>query len=73
LGWPEEAPFDAVIVTAAAAAVPPALLAQLGPGGRLILPMGEPDGHQILVLIERTGSGGFERQELWPVRFVPLL
>jgi protein-L-isoaspartate(D-aspartate) O-methyltransferase len=72
-GWPEEAPFDAIIVTAAAAAVPPALLAQLGPGGRMILPMGRPDGPQVLVLFERSSVGGLDRQELWPVRFVPLL
>jgi protein-L-isoaspartate(D-aspartate) O-methyltransferase len=73
LGWPEEAPFDAIIVTAAATAIPPALLAQLGPDGRLILPLGEPDGPQVLVLLERNPAGEFDRRDLWPVRFVPLL
>jgi protein-L-isoaspartate(D-aspartate) O-methyltransferase len=73
LGWPEEAPFDAVIVTAAAAAIPPALLAQLGPGGRLILPLGESEGPQALALLERNPAGDFDRRDLWPVRFVPLI
>jgi protein-L-isoaspartate(D-aspartate) O-methyltransferase len=72
-GWPEDAPFDAIIVTAAAAAVPPALLAQLAPGGRMILPLGGPDGPQVLVLFERNPAGEFARRDLWPVRFVPLL
>jgi protein-L-isoaspartate(D-aspartate) O-methyltransferase len=73
LGWPEEAPFDAVIVSAAAAAIPPALLEQVGPRGRMILPLGGPDDPQVLVLLERNAAGGFDRRELWPVRFVPLL
>jgi protein-L-isoaspartate(D-aspartate) O-methyltransferase len=73
LGWPEEAPFDAIVVTAAATAIPPALLAQLGPDGRLILPLGERDGPQVLVLLERNPAGEFDRRDLWPVRFVPLL
>jgi protein-L-isoaspartate(D-aspartate) O-methyltransferase len=73
LGWPEEAPFDGIIVTAAATVVPPALLAQLGTGGRLILPMGAPDGPQTLVMFRKDSAGGFERHELWSVRFVPLL
>jgi protein-L-isoaspartate(D-aspartate) O-methyltransferase len=69
LGWPEEAPFDAIIVTAAAPAVPPALLEQLAVGGRLILPVGE--GEQMLVLYRRTPQG-YQRAELLPVAFVPL-
>ena len=73
LGWPEEAPFDGIIVTAAAVAVPPALLAQLGPAGRMILPLGGPDDPQVLVLLERNSAGGFDRRDLWPVRFVPFL
>ena len=72
-GWPEEAPFDAIIVTAAASVVPPALLAQVGPGGRMILPLGGPYDAQVLVLFERNPDGGFDRIELWPVRFVPLV
>jgi protein-L-isoaspartate(D-aspartate) O-methyltransferase len=73
LGWPEEAPFDAIIVTAAATAIPPALLVQLGPDGRLILPLGGPDGPQVLVLLVRNPAGKFDRRDLWPVRFVPFL
>ena len=72
-GWPEAAPFDAIVVTAATASVPPALLAQVGPRGRMILPLGGPDDPQVLVLLERNARGDFDRQDLWPVRFVPLL
>jgi len=69
-GWPEEAPFDAIIVTAATDHVPPPLLDQLAIGGRLILPLG--GSFQTLTLYRRTGDG-YERTELVPVRFVPLL
>jgi protein-L-isoaspartate(D-aspartate) O-methyltransferase len=70
LGWPEEAPFDAVNVAAAAAAVPPALAEQLVEGGRLVVPV--DDGEQRLVVIQRTATG-FERRALERVRFVPLV
>lgn len=69
-GWPEDAPFDAIIVTAATDQVPPPLLDQLAIGGRLILPLG--DSFQKLTLYRRT-KDGYERTELVPVRFVPLL
>ncbi len=69
-GWPEEAPFDAVIVTAAAPALPAALEDQLGPGGRMIVPVGTD--LQELVLVRRT-AGGLERETLLGVRFVPLV
>jgi protein-L-isoaspartate(D-aspartate) O-methyltransferase len=69
LGWPEEAPFDAIIVTAAPDHVPPALKSQLRDGGRLILPVG--DAHQELLLITRRGDA-FDTQKLLPVRFVPM-
>ena len=69
-GWPEEAPFDAIIVTAATDHVPQPLLDQLAIGGRLILPLG--DFFQTLTLYRRT-KDGYERTELVPVRFVPLL
>lgn len=73
LGWPEAAPFDAILVTAAAAeAVPPALVEQLGTGGRLVLPLGPHQGEQELVRITRRGSRLLE-ERLGPVRFVPLL
>jgi protein-L-isoaspartate(D-aspartate) O-methyltransferase len=67
LGWPEEAPFDAVNVAASAETVPPALEAQLVEGGRLVVPVGER-----LCVIQRTAAG-FERRALERVRFVPLV
>ncbi len=69
-GLPEAAPFDTIIVAAAASAVPRALLDQLAPGGRLMLPLGTHD--QILSLFERTEQG-FVETRFDPVRFVPLL
>lgn len=68
-GWPEEAPFDAIVVSAAADHVPPALLEQLAVGGRMVLPVG--DSRQSLARIRRTPDG-HEREELIPVRFVPM-
>jgi protein-L-isoaspartate(D-aspartate) O-methyltransferase len=68
-GWPEAAPFDAIIVTAAAPRIPEPLLAQLKDGGRLVLPVGEDD--QSLVVIVRTGDR-FIEQTVLPVRFVPM-
>jgi protein-L-isoaspartate(D-aspartate) O-methyltransferase len=70
-GWPEAAPFDAINVAAATAAVPPALEAQLAPGGRLVVPVGD-DRHQRLVLVERTPEG-LVREEFDRVAFVPLV
>ncbi|MNE00703.1 Protein-L-isoaspartate O-methyltransferase [compost metagenome] len=70
-GWPALAPYNGIIVTAAAAQVPQALLDQLAPGGRMVIPVGSGDEQQ-LMLIVREGSG-FSRQVLDPVRFVPLL
>ena len=68
-GWPEEAPFDAVLVTAAAPRVPEALLDQLGPGARLVIPVGRYG--QDLEVHRRTETG-FERREVGGVRFVPM-
>lgn len=68
-GWPAQAPFDAIIVAAAGLEIPPALVEQLAPGGRLLAPVG--GNSQRLVLIERTGAR-CKRTELDPVRFVPL-
>lgn len=70
-GWPEHAPFDGILVTAAPAELPEALPAQLAEGGRLVVPLG-PQGIQRLVCIER-GVDGFERTELDAVSFVPML
>jgi protein-L-isoaspartate(D-aspartate) O-methyltransferase len=72
-GWSEAAPFDAVIVTAAAGHVPPALLRQLRPGGRMILPVGSVHGVQHLVLVEKDAAGEVRTRHLLPVRFVPML
>ena len=74
LGWPEEAPFDAVIVTAAPTRVPPALVEQLGKRGRLIAPVGSTElDNQMLVLIEKDECGAVSQRDLFPVRFVPLI
>jgi len=72
-GWPEEAPFDAVVVTAGADSIPPALIEQLAPGGRLVMPVGDPTVDQQLVLLEKDASGRVASKRLLPVRFVPLL
>ncbi len=71
-GWPEAAPFDRIIVTAAAPKVPPALLDQLAEGGIMVIPVDSGPLYQNLVRIRRT-SEGFERETLIPVRFVPML
>lgn len=70
-GWPNGAPYDVILVTAAIAEVPRALIEQLRPGGRLILPLGEPDEGQELVLIIKTSDGKLEPRPVLPVRFVP--
>lgn len=72
LGWPEAAPFDRVVVTAATPEVPPALLAQLAPGGRMILPLGGPHEPQVLRVITRGRDGITSGADVLPVRFVPL-
>jgi protein-L-isoaspartate(D-aspartate) O-methyltransferase len=72
-GWPEEAPFDAIVVTAAADSIPPALLDQLAPGGRLVMPVGSQDTYQELVLVRKDAAGKLTTRQLLPVRFVPLL
>ena len=72
LGWPEAAPFDAILVSAAPYEVPPALLDQLAPGGRLVLPVGPSPEQQELQLWRRVPSGRLEKRGLMQVRFVPL-
>lgn len=69
-GWPEEAPFDAIIVTAAASHVPQPLLDQLRPGGRLVIPLGER-GAQSLYVIQKDAQGTVSRRKVIDVRFVP--
>lgn len=71
-GWPEEAPFDAIMVTAAAPTVPQPLVDQLKPGGRLVIPVGEPDAVQSLFIISRDNRGVVTRHKVLDVRFVPL-
>jgi len=71
-GWPEAAPFDRIVVTAAAPEVPPALVAQLAPGGRMILPVGASLEDQMLRAVERGDDGVNVSADLIPVRFVPL-
>jgi protein-L-isoaspartate(D-aspartate) O-methyltransferase len=73
LGWPEAAPFESIIVTAAASRPPPALIDQLVPGGRMIIPLGGPCDVQDLVLIGKKPGGGYETRNLLAVRFVPLV
>jgi protein-L-isoaspartate(D-aspartate) O-methyltransferase len=72
LGWPEAAPFDAIIVTAAGPEVPPALAAQLKAGGRLVMPLGETDETQQLVVVTKDADGTLHRRNVLPVRFVPI-
>ena len=71
-GWPEQAPFERILVTAAALDVPPALLDQLAPDGIMILPVGDTPENQQLLKCRRTPDG-IDYETLWPVRFVPLL
>jgi protein-L-isoaspartate(D-aspartate) O-methyltransferase len=71
-GWPEHAPFDGIIVTAAAEHLPPPLLKQLKPGGKLVIPVGEHNGYQELLVVEVDADGEVSRKSVLPVRFVPL-
>ena len=72
LGWPEQAPFDRIMVTAAAIDVPPLLLEQLAVGGLMVAPIGDGDHDQRLELVRRTNDG-VETEDLGTVRFVPLV
>jgi protein-L-isoaspartate(D-aspartate) O-methyltransferase len=71
-GWPERAPFDAIIVTAAPAAIPEPLIDQLKPLGRMIVPIGASGATQALVLVEKHADGSTTTRQTLPVRFVPL-
>jgi len=72
-GWAEHAPFDAIMVTAAASEVPPALVEQLKTGGKLVIPVGSQWGGQTLLVIEKQADGKTTRREVLAVRFVPLV
>ncbi|MDD5249852.1 MAG: protein-L-isoaspartate(D-aspartate) O-methyltransferase [Rhodocyclaceae bacterium] len=71
-GWAEHAPFDGIVVTAAAPYIPPPLVAQLKPGARLVIPVGEPGGVQVLTLVEKAADGAVSSRNLLMVAFVPL-
>jgi len=71
-GWPEHAPYDGIIVTAAAPEVPPVLIEQLKPGGRLLIPVGNRYSGQELLLIEKDRHGRLRQESVLPVIFVPL-
>lgn len=71
-GWPQHAPFDGIIVTAAAQDIPPPLLRQLKPGGKLVIPVGEEHGYQELLVVEVNAAGEIRKRSVLPVRFVPL-
>ncbi|CAB3797908.1 Protein-L-isoaspartate O-methyltransferase [Pararobbsia alpina] len=72
-GWEAHAPYDAIVVTAAASHVPPPLMRQLKPGGRMVIPVGAQFLTQYLLLIEKSDDGTVSTQQILPVRFVPLV
>ena len=72
-GWPEQVPFDAIVVTAAAPRVPQALVDQLKPGGRMVIPVGASHEAQELLLLVKRADGSVEKRSVLPVRFVPLV
>jgi len=71
-GWEDCGPFDSIIVTAAASHIPPLLIKQLKPGGRMVIPVGAPFLAQHLMLVEKNRDGGIVTRQVLPVRFVPL-
>lgn len=70
-GWPEHAPYDGIIVTAAATHIPGPLIEQLKPGGRMVIPIGRPYSHQELKLVIKNDDGGLETRDVLGVAFVP--
>ena len=70
-GWPEHAPFDGIVVTAAAPQIPPLLVEQLKPGGRLVIPLGRPLDHQDLTVAEKSEDNQLSLRSVLPVAFVP--
>ena len=71
-GWPEQAPFDGILVTAAAPSIPPPLIEQLRSGARMVIPVGPPFGHQKLMVVEKRKDGSVRTSEILGVAFVPL-
>ena len=72
-GVPHAAPFDGIMATAAAGSIPPPLLDQLRPGGRMVIPIGNPFAVQHLMLVEKAANGGIRTRRTLPVRFVPFV
>jgi len=72
-GWLDEAPYDAILVAASGSHVPEALIAQLSPGGRLVMPIGDPGGIQDLIKVTKQPDGILKQENLGGVRFVPLI
>jgi protein-L-isoaspartate(D-aspartate) O-methyltransferase len=72
-GWPEKGPFDGIVVTAAAPRIPQALVDQLKPGGRMVIPVGAAGGTQELILVTKTPDGRVLQKNMLAVRFVPLV
>lgn len=73
LGWPEHAPYDGIVVTAAALRIPEALTSQLKPGRRMVIPIGEPGERQELMIVEKNAAGETSERTTLPVAFVPLM
>ena len=73
LGWPEEAPFDAIVAAASGSHVPKSWLEQLKPGGRIVMPIGDPGSSQSLIKVTKREDGSLEQVDLGGVRFVPLV
>lgn len=72
-GWPEEAPYDAILAAASGSHVPKPLIDQLAPGGRIVMPVGGPNWVQKLVKVTKSADGSLETEDLGGVRFVPLI
>lgn len=72
-GWPEHAPYEGIIVTAAATFIPGALVEQLKPGGKMVIPVGQPHGHQELMLVEKEAQNEVHTRSILGVAFVPMV
>ncbi len=70
-GWPDHAPYDGIIVTAAATQIPEPLIKQLKPGGRMVIPLGKPYFHQELTLVRKNEDGKLDIRDIFGVTFVP--
>lgn len=73
IGFEEKAPYDGIIVTAASSDIPPSLVKQLKPGGKLVIPLNTPEGFQVLTLINKIDDNTLQSKDILPVRFVPLV